>query len=56
MKVVGHSATFARPICGLFYVDLDDPLAGGTGHTIRVCQQEGVAVVVQDAWASWPCG
>ena len=42
MKVTGHSEQFPKPICGLFYVDLEDPMAGGTGHTIRVCRQERV--------------
>lgn len=41
MKVVGHSDEFPKPLCALFYVDPDDPMAGGTGHTIRVCRQEG---------------
>lgn len=53
MKVVGHSEEFTKPICALFYVDLDDPMAGGTGHTIRVCKQEGVPVVFQDSWKDW---
>jgi hypothetical protein len=53
MKVTGYSEEFPKPICGLFFVDLDDPMAGGTGHTIRVCQQEGVPVVLQNAWQQW---
>jgi hypothetical protein len=47
MKVVGHSDAFPKPLCALFYVKLDDPTEGGTGHTIRVCQQEGVPVVLR---------
>jgi hypothetical protein len=37
---------------GLFvlYVDLSDPEAGGTGHTIRVCRQQGIPVAFQDSW------
>ena len=54
MKVTGHSEAFPKPICALFYVSADDPLAGGTGHTIRVCQQEGVPYAFQDSWAQWP--
>lgn len=53
MKVTGHSAMFPKPICALFYVDLDDPMAGGTGHTIRVCQNEGVSYAFQDSWMGW---
>jgi hypothetical protein len=54
MKVIGHCDAFPKPICALFYVDLEDPLAGGTGHTIRVCQQEGVPYAFQDSWTLWP--
>jgi hypothetical protein len=54
MKVTGHSETFPKPICALFYVNREDPMEGGTGHTIRVCQSEGVPVVFQDSWAEWP--
>jgi len=53
MKVTGHSEDFTKPICALFYVDIDDPMAGGTGHTIRVCKQEGVLVAFQDSWIGW---
>jgi hypothetical protein len=54
MKVVGHSDGFPKPICALFYISMEDPLAGGTGHTIRVCQREGVPIAFQDSWATWP--
>jgi hypothetical protein len=54
MKVTGHSEEFPKPVCALFYVNMDDPLAGGTGHTIRVCQQEGVPYAFQDCWSQWP--
>lgn len=53
MKVVGYSEVFSKPLCALFYVDLTDPMAGGTGHTIRVCRQEGVPVAFQDSWGNW---
>jgi hypothetical protein len=53
MKVTGHSEMFPKPVCALFYVDMNDPLAGGTGHTIRVCQQEGVPFAFQDSWQQW---
>ncbi len=54
MKVTGHSEVFQRPICALFYVSLEDPEAGGTGHTIRVCRLEEVPVAFQDSWEQWP--
>lgn len=28
-------------------------MEGGTGHTIRVCQQKQVPFVFQDAWQGW---
>ena len=53
MKVTGYSELFPKPACALFYVDLNDPFADGTGQTIRVCQQEGVPYVFQDSWQQW---
>jgi hypothetical protein len=53
MKVVGVPGHFAKPICALFFVNLADATEGGTGHTIRVCQQEGVPVTYQDEWGAW---
>lgn len=53
MKVTGYPPAFAPPVCGLFYVDPADPEAGGTGHTIRVCRQQNIPVVFQDAWMHW---
>ena len=53
MKVAGFSSEFPKPICALFYVDPTDPMAGGTGHTVRVCEQAGIPAVFQDAWAYW---
>lgn len=53
MKVTGFGPEFSRPICALFYIDPADPMAGGTGHTIRVCQQEGVPYAFQESWSAW---
>lgn len=53
MKVTGHSEEFSKPVCALFYVDLNNPMEGGTGHTIRVCRQEGVPHAFQDSWRAW---
>ena len=56
LKVIGHSPTFAAPVAAIFYADPDDPMAGGTGHTIRVCQDQAVPVILQNDWLSWiPC-
>jgi len=53
MKVTGFAPDFIKPICGIFYVDPEDPMKGGTGHTVRVCELEGVPVAFQDAWQNW---
>ncbi|NTX00101.1 MAG: hypothetical protein HGB35_09305 [Geobacteraceae bacterium] len=53
MKVVGFSEEFPKVTAALFYVDPCYPMSGGTGHTIRVCQKEGVLMVFQHEWAKW---
>lgn len=53
MKALGHSEEFPKAACGIFFIDPADPMAGGTGHTIRVCQQESVPVVFQNDWLRW---
>jgi hypothetical protein len=53
MKVVGFSEEFPKVTAALFYVDPCYPMDGGTGHTIRVCQKEGVPVVFQHEWMQW---
>jgi hypothetical protein len=35
---------------GIFYVNPEKPLSGGTGHTIRVCKQNNVTVLDQSDW------
>ena len=54
LKVVGCTeAGLAPATAALFYVNEEEPLAGGTGHTIRVCRLCGVKVVMQREWTSW---
>lgn len=53
LKVLGIEGRLARPVAALFWVDLKDPEAGGTGHTIRVCRRQGVPVLFQDTWSAW---
>lgn len=53
MKVVDCTKDIPPPTAALFYIDLTKPEAGGTGHTIRVCQQHGVPCIFQDQWGSW---
>jgi len=53
MKVIGFSDAFPKTTAALFFVDPADPMAGGTGHTIRVCQHEGIPVAFQHEWKQW---
>lgn len=53
MKVTGFSDEYPPATVALFYIDEGAPMAGGTGHTVRVCRQEGVPVVFQDEWSKW---
>lgn len=52
VKVIGANAV--RPATfGIFYDDLDNPKSGGTGHTMRVCEQNQVPVIDQRTWFDW---
>jgi hypothetical protein len=53
LKVTGHGPAFPPPVAAIFYVDPDDPMAGGTGHTIRVCNDHAVPVIFQNDWLAW---
>lgn len=54
MKVMGdESLGLAPATVGVFYIDPLDPMAGGTGHTIRVCRQQNIPVVTQMEWWTW---
>ena len=52
VKVIGTSdippATF-----GIFYDDLSDPEAGGTGHTMKTCRLNNVPLIDQRTWFGW---
>jgi len=52
IKVIGTEeispATF-----GIFYDDLNNPKAGGTGHTMNVCEQNNIPVIDQRIWFNW---
>ncbi len=52
IKVLGADeikpATF-----GIFYDDLNNPKAGGTGHTMNVCSQMNIPFVDQKEWFRW---
>ena len=54
LKVLGSAdAGLAPAALGIFFVNSDDPLGGGTGHTIRVCLQHAVPVLTQKHWRGW---
>ncbi len=54
LKVIGAPEIGLSPAtAGVFYVNEADPLAGGTGHTIRVCMERQVPVVFQVVWRTW---
>lgn len=38
---------------GIFYDDLSNPMQGGTGHTMDVCQKNGIPVINQSIWLDW---
>ncbi len=52
IKVIGtvkiKPATF-----GIFYDDVDDPMTGGTGHTMKVCLQNNIPIADQNIWFKW---
>ena len=52
IKVLGAGdvkpATF-----GLFYDDLEKPMDGGTGHTMKTCIQYKVPIADQRIWFNW---
>lgn len=57
MKVIGAPSLALPPAdFGFFFVNADNPLAGGTGHTIRVCRAFKVPVFTQDEWDGWVTG
>jgi hypothetical protein len=38
---------------GIFYDDLKNPKSGGTGHTMNICEQNGIPFVDQSVWFKW---
>jgi len=53
MKVYKYREDFESPVAGIFYVELNDIESGGTGHTIRVCKNLGIPIILQDSWENW---
>jgi hypothetical protein len=52
IKVLGTEkikpATF-----GIFYDDLNNPMQGGTGHTMNVCIKHKIPLINQEIWLKW---
>ncbi len=38
---------------GIFYDDLDNPMSGGTGHTMNICEQNKIPIIDQKIWFKW---
>lgn len=54
VKVIGAPEQgFAPATIGLFFANPDDPMIGGTDHTIRVCREHDVPAVLQPDWLYW---
>ncbi|MBL0065503.1 MAG: hypothetical protein IPP38_10940 [Bacteroidetes bacterium] len=56
LKVTGSAEQGLAPASlGIFYVDRsrEGGRGGGTGHTLRVCEQAGVPVILQEEWMQW---
>lgn len=54
MKVTGSvTAGLKKSDFAIFYDDLKDPGKGGTGHTMKVCDQAGVPKINQKVWMGW---
>lgn len=53
LKVTGLGDDIPKAGFGIFFAAPDDPMRGGTGHTIRVCQNRGVPFALQNEWRRW---
>lgn len=54
LKIHG-SPSLGIPVatCAIFYVEPGDPDAGGTGHTLRLCELNRIPYFTQHEWFSW---
>ncbi len=53
IKVTGTRSGIPKATFAIFYDDLENPLQGGTGHTIRVCKNNEVPFIDQTVWKLW---
>ena len=52
IKAIGTSK-IPKASAGIFYDDLENPLQGGTGFTIQICQQFSIPFFNQRVWFEW---
>lgn len=52
VKAIG-TETIPPATFGIFYDDLSKPMSGGTGHTMNICQQNGIPIIDQRMWMNW---
>ncbi|MDF7800024.1 hypothetical protein P4C99_11165 [Pontiellaceae bacterium B1224] len=53
LMVMGDPAQELLPATMGIFFTASDPMAGGTGHTIRVCKQNNVPVFLPPEWWRW---
>lgn len=53
IKVIGTNSGVPPATVALFYDDLANPGAGGTGHTMKVCEGNNVPYFDQRVWMAW---
>lgn len=53
VKVTGTNSGILPATFAFFYDDLDNPKAGGTGHTMDVCDINNVPYLTQNEWLNW---
>lgn len=52
LKVIGASGISPASF-GIFYDDLEKPISGGTGHTIKTCRVNNIQEINQTVWFNW---
>lgn len=52
VKAIGTD-DIAPATFGIFYDDLEHPKTGGTGHTMKVCENNNIPIVDQKTWFDW---
>lgn len=52
IKAIGTD-DIAPATFGIFYDDLDQPMSGGTGHTMKICMRNEIPIVDQTTWFNW---